>query len=67
MRDSFEFLKTDSQLLENISPSFFRNQFLDIIAKNQFFYKKTQRIKHGLKLIEPQKTNTRNRCHSSTT
>jgi hypothetical protein len=37
MRDSFEFLKTDSQLLENISSSFFRNQFLDIIAKNQFF------------------------------
>jgi hypothetical protein len=48
MRDSFEFLKTDSQLLENISPSFFRNQFLDIIAKNQFFYKKTQRSNMAL-------------------
>jgi hypothetical protein len=38
---SFEFLKTDFQLLETSlqapPPSFFRNQFLEVITRNQFY------------------------------
>jgi hypothetical protein len=41
---SFEFLKTNSQLLEislqTLLPSFFRNQFLETIAKTSFYKKK---------------------------
>jgi hypothetical protein len=40
---SFEFLKTDSQLLKTglltSLPNFFKNQFLETISKNQFFMK----------------------------
>jgi hypothetical protein len=40
---SFKFLKIDSQILETILQtsvtSFFRNQFLKAITRNQFFYK----------------------------
>jgi hypothetical protein len=40
---SFGFLKTNSKFLEiglqTFLPNFFRNQFLEGILKNQFFYK----------------------------
>jgi hypothetical protein len=47
---SFEFLKTNSQLLEiglqTLSSNFFRNQFLKTTTKNIFFIK-TQCIQIG--------------------
>jgi hypothetical protein len=48
---SFNFLKAENQLLEKSlqipPPNFFRNQFLDTIARNQFLLKKNQSIQTG--------------------
>jgi hypothetical protein len=48
---SFNFLKAENQLLEKSlqipPPNFFRNQFLDTIARNQFLLKKINRSKQA--------------------